>query len=646
MKGVGRICFFPLFRIRNHISMRQSIVLLFFCFPLLIWAQGNKPLDEILQKAFGSKDSSNYYYHSALKLVKTKADTANYLYFKFFRKNTDQENDSAAYFAERVIPMFIKLDTLGRLRKVYEQMHYQNLNAGKYEEALNYIQKAISVAEKMKDTAMISLHTTDKANVYHDFEDYEKGVRFGKEAYNILYGHDPENYKYLIFANNVIAINFDDWKKPDSALYYHYKNLPLIPKTGDTLRYGFVYNNIGNTLLKNKKFSEAKIYINKSLAINKLRNKDYNLATNYTNLATIAYEEGDSKAAVIFFKEAYFYAERSKSIEKIRDVVQQEAWFYKKTGNFEKALERQEAFYVLRDSVFNDERAKLMAEMETKYETEKKEKLLAEAHAELVQTELEVGRKNTMIYGSLGLAVILGLLGYLFYNQQRIKNSQLQKESELKEALARIETQNKLQEQRLRISRDLHDNIGSQLTFVTSSVENLKYGLGAEESKISQKLGEIGNFTTQTIYELRDTIWAMNKNNITSEDLQSRISNFIEKAGEAREQIDFQFIVSEGIKAGTRLSSIQGMNIYRIIQEAVNNALKHAEASAISVNVDKSNSTYKVKIQDNGRGFNLKEAGTGNGLQNIKKRATDLNGSAEIVSEKGKGTTVLISFPE
>jgi signal transduction histidine kinase len=251
-----------------------------------------------------------------------------------------------------------------------------------------------------------------------------------------------------------------------------------------------------------------------------------------------------------------------------------------------------------------------------------------------------------MLYGSLSLALILGLLGYLFYNQQRIKNRQLQKEGELKEALARIETQNKLQEQRLRISRDLHDNIGSQLTFVTSSVENLKYGLGKEETKTQKKLGEISNFTTQTIYELRDTIWAMNKSNITSEDLQTRISNFIEKAGEAREQVDFQFIVSEGIEPGTSLTSIQGMNIYRIIQEAVNNALKHAEATSIIVNIDKLNSTYIVKIQDNGNGFNVSETEAGNGLQNIKKRASDLKGSAEIVSERAKGTTVQISFPE
>ncbi|HCY83071.1 MAG TPA: two-component sensor histidine kinase, partial [Xanthomarina gelatinilytica] len=105
----------------------------------------------------------------------------------------------------------------------------------------------------------------------------------------------------------------------------------------------------------------------------------------------------------------------------------------------------------------------------------------------------------------------------------------LKKETELKEALIKIETQNKLQDQRLRISRDLHDNIGAQLTFIISSLDNLKYGFKLPDN-LNDKLKYISEFTSSTIYELRDTIWAMNKSEISFEDLQSRISNFIEKA--------------------------------------------------------------------------------------------------------------------
>ena len=221
--------------------------------------------------------------------------------------------------------------------------------------------------------------------------------------------------------------------------------------------------------------------------------------------------------------------------------------------------------------------------------------------------------------------------------------------------MSKIETQNKLQEQRLRISRDLHDNIGSQLTFVTSSIDNLKYALEGSNEKVTQKLGYISEFTTQTIYELRDTIWAMNKTKITSEDLQVRIANFIEKAGKATNGVSFTFNVGEGVSEKT-FTSVQGMNMYRIIQEAVNNSLKYANAKHISVHINKTDEIHtqdkatpqaqqlKIEIEDDGIGFNEATIEAGNGLTNIRKRSRDMNGMATIVSQENKGTTITVNF--
>ncbi|MEZ4874138.1 MAG: histidine kinase [Flavobacteriaceae bacterium] len=597
-------------------------------------------------KAFTSKDSSEIYFSEAKKLIKSKADTANYWYYRFYVNDNQKNTDSTTFYSQKVIPLLRQLDSLERLRKIYERLHYQELRSGKYEEALDFAQLALTVAEQMKDTALISLHTSDKSIVYHDFEDYEKGVAYGKKAYQIMAQAKNKQYKYFIFANNATAINFDDWGKADSALYYHYQNVELLKKVDDSLRFSFIFNNIGNTLLKSKKYEEAKKYVNRALVMNKINGRIYNLATNYTNLATIAYEQGNNAEAKANFILANQYAKESESIEKIRDVVQQEAWFYKKIGDYKNALEKQEAFYKLRDSVFNEERAAKVTEIETKYETEKKERDLAETRATLAEKELEVERKNRFLYGSLALALLLGLIGYLFYNQQKLKNRQLKKEVQLKEALARIETQNKLQEQRLRISRDLHDNIGAQLTFVTSSVDNLKYGLEDQQSKVSEKLSHISDFTTQTIYELRDTIWAMNKEVISVEDLQARISNFIEKAGVVNTKVTFAFIVAENISNEVRLPSVQGMNVYRVIQEAVNNALKYAEAKHIKVRLSEEKNQYQLTIEDDGKGFDPDTTQMGNGLNNIKKRARDIHGEAMITSQVGEGTQILVTFPK
>ena len=608
------------------------------------YSQTNKALEDLLLKGFSSEDSTDFYFKYAKKLVKTKADTANYLYFKFFRNDANRINDSARYYADKVIPLFEELDTLERLRKVYERMHYQKLREGSYEGALEYIEKALVVSEKMQDTSMISLHLSDKSNIYHDFEDYAKGVEFGKKAYQLMDAKKEKVTKYLIFANNVIAINFDDWNKPDSALYYHYKNVELHKTVEDSARYSFIFNNIGNTLLKSKKYKEAKKYINRSLVLNKIRGRNYNLATNYTNLATIAYEEGNYSLADQHFKEAYIYAEKSESIEKIRDVTQQEAWYYKKKGDYQKALERQEAFYVLKDSVFNVERAKKVAEMATKYETQKKEKEILQQRTLLAENELAMKKKNQLIFGSFGLAFILGLLGYLLVKQQKLKNSQIKRESELKTALVKIETQNKLQEQRLRISRDLHDNIGSHLTFIISSLDNLKYKY--KDFPATENLDGISGFTKQTIYELRDTIWAMNKSDISFEDLQIRISNFIDQAKIASDGTVFKFNIAENVNKQHVFSSVEGMNLYRIIQEAINNASKYADADEISVIINESKTHFNIIINDNGKGFDMNKVEYGNGISNIKKRSKNMNGDAIISSEINKGTSIKIDLPK
>ena len=184
------------------------------------------------------------------------------------------------------------------------------------------------------------------------------------------------------------------------------------------------------------------------------------------------------------------------------------------------------------------------------------------------------------------------------------------------------------------------------LTFIISSIDNLKYSLQDATSKTKEKLTNISAFTSQTIYELRDTIWAMNKESITFEDLQARITNFINKANDTSESVDFTFQVAENISAHHKVSSVVGMNIYRIVQEAVNNALKYAKASTISVNISEAENMLVIAISDNGKGFLLSEITMGNGLNNMKKRAHEINGEIEYHSEINKGTTILLSVPE
>ena len=326
-----------------------------------------------------------------------------------------------------------------------------------------------------------------------------------------------------------------------------------------------------------------------------------------------------------------------------------EAYYDK--GDSDLAYTTSQAFINKKDSLFQIAKTKAMFELEAKYQAEKKEKELSEQQLQLTQNKIEIDKKNNLIYGLLSLAFLLGLIGYLFYGQQRLKNRQLLKENELKTALVHIETQNRLQDQRLRISRDLHDNIGSQLTFIISSIDTLKYGLTAGEGKIKNKLSEIGMFTKTTINELRDTIWAMNKENITFDDLQYRLNIFMATVTRASEHIKFNFTVDSDIDPTYSFTAEEGVNLYRIIQEAVNNALKYAFANSeelehtMEVSIHKTMDYFHVEVTDNGVGFELSEVTLGNGLSNMQKRAKDLNSELKLTSMLGQGTSIVFNIP-
>jgi signal transduction histidine kinase len=304
-----------------------------------------------------------------------------------------------------------------------------------------------------------------------------------------------------------------------------------------------------------------------------------------------------------------------------------------------------DAYLGLKDSLFSKENAKALANIEAKLKTKEKEAELAQAKAELLEKELKVRRQNLFIYGSISALIILILLLYFIIQSSQLKNKKLLKEAELNAALVKIELKNELEEQRLRISRDLHDNIGSQLTFVISSLQYIQYQKEIKLEDIKKRLEQIGSFTQQTIQELRDTIWAMNKEELILSDLINRLDTFIN-------QLNIQEVMQTSItdkveakKETVYFTAIEGIQIYRVIQESINNAVKHADAKVIKIKFDLISNQLKIQIIDNGVGFDMDKVSYGNGLNNLEKRAQRLQSKLEIKSEIAKGTSIKLLFP-
>jgi len=293
---------------------------------------------------------------------------------------------------------------------------------------------------------------------------------------------------------------------------------------------------------------------------------------------------------------------------------------------------------------YNTQFSDKVAEMDAKYKTAEKEKEIAEQKVEITAQESKAKQGNYLLLGLLFVFVFIVVVGVFIYKQQKLKQQKLEEKNRLKDQVAQITLQNELHEERLRISRDLHDNIGSQLTFIISSVDNMKYLFKSADEKLNNKLTDVSNFTRTTITQLRDTIWALNKDEISIEDLKVRLYNYIENAKLAQEQTSFEFKVT--LATAFQLNSIQGVSIYRIVQEAINNTMKYAAATNVSLTILENNEHVIFSIKDDGVGFNLAEIQLGNGLENIKSRSLAIGAAFDIISEPAKGTEILLTLPK
>ena len=514
---------------------------------------------------------------------------------------------------------------------------YNNLGAcsrslGAFEQAVKYYLNALKVYEKQNNPKKIGTVDNNIGLVFSDLEQFEKAKSYHKKALRAFVKINDK--KGLSESYNNLAIALASQDSLAKAGDFFRKSLRIEEGLKDKKGIAESLNNVGGVHYYLQQIDSALYYFKKSAAIERSLKNFSGVAQSYNNIAMVYIENKRLKEGKIYVDSAYNYSKKSKITADILASLDNYRQYHEASNNFLEANKMIKQYHALKDSIQKESSIKDLNELETKYQTAKKEKLI-------LQQEAENKRMNMWIAIISILACFVSLIGFLIYRQQKLKNKQQEQEFELKSAISQIETQNKLQEQRLSISRDLHDNIGAQLTFVISSVDNLKFGNQITDNKISNQLTKISDFTKATIIELRDTIWAMNNNDFSFDDLRSRIFNFIEKAKTAKENVVFDFEVDDSL-AAQKFSSIIGINLYRTIQEAVNNALKYSDADKISVKVASHYKKIKIEIHDNGKGFNIDKITHGNGLSNMVKRIEEIGGTCEIDTKEKQGTTIRI----
>ncbi|MBN8567016.1 MAG: sensor histidine kinase, partial [Flavobacteriales bacterium] len=527
------------------------------------------------------------YYKKANNLKQTALSTMNK--GNLFLWQGDNQNALLNYFEALRITEKNKFNYQSGL--IYKNIGVVFSNQDKQKEALAYANKALQVFIDLKDDEQIAGAYINVGNCYFNQYDADNALYHYKKAEKI--SEKSNNLENLSFVyNNIGSVYIEDKKDTLNGLEYIKKAINIRTKQNDLNGLIFCYNNIANIYIGLKKFDLAEENIIKA--------KQY------------AIEANNKRELTESFKLLSFLNESKK--------------------DYQKALHFHKLYLKQKDSLINEKNNKDVKELDIKYQSEKKEK-------QILQQQAEVKQKNSWLL-LISSFVIIGLI---VFNNFRTK-SKLQKEQlKLENKLLEEQSNYKIQEQRLDISRELHDNVGSQLTFIISILDNLKSSSVQFDEAIDKKIDTLTNFANKSISELRDTIWVLNSKQLSLSELKSRMLNFMKDAGESVDHIDFQFdfVVSDD----KQLTSKQAINLYRILQEIVNNAIKHANAKDISVLISQIENELHIKISDNGIGFDYETKKKKSfGLTNIQNRVQEINGTLKVQSELENGTNYFVAI--
>ena len=309
---------------------------------------------------------------------------------------------------------------------------------------------------------------------------------------------------------------------------------------------------------------------------------------------------------------------------------------YERAGNYREAAESYKILNSLKDSLYKDANPKALAEIQTKYETVKKEQ-------QIEQQKNKIARQNLLFIGFALLAILLSLLFYSQYKRYRLKKeAQMQSEIRRQQELATKAVMQAEENERQRIAKDLHDGVGQMMSAAKMNLSAFESEISFDQPDQKRSFEKVIQLVDESCREVRTVSHIMMPNALMKNNLSAAIHAFVEKLDKKSLQVH---VYTEGLEQ--RLDSNTELVLYRVLQECVNNVIRHAGASTLDISVTRSAENIVATVEDNGRGFDItdKTKPEGMGLKNIRARVEYLKGTVDIDSIPGQGTVIAIHVP-
>ena len=308
---------------------------------------------------------------------------------------------------------------------------------------------------------------------------------------------------------------------------------------------------------------------------------------------------------------------------------------YKLAGKYKEYGETMAELAAIKDSLHQKNSAAALSEVQGRYEMQKKENTI-------IQQNYALSKRNYIAYGSFAVLLLGGAFTFILFRQnkrkQQLKVQMLQEEEKRRSEIAVNKAEEK---ERNRIAAELHDNLGGQLSYISSNMDFILEApvIMTEEEK-KKHLFKVNETAKNTIADLRESIWALKKQQVDIAELADKLKLYTRNR--LAHQSDTRLEIRENITRTAVVSSAEALHIFRIFQEALGNAIKYAACTLIELSITADNTfLYNISLHDNGKGFDTTAVYPDHyGLGNMQDRAKEIHAVLEINSRLQEGCLV------
>lgn len=582
------------------------------------------------------------YYEKALKTAKKHKSNSfqNLSKIRLIYLRWDEgDQDNAIRDFKSVLADAIKNKEYKNQIECYNALALCYSYRNKFKDCMNFYMKGLKVAEENDDSHYTPVLLNNIGLLKFNNRQYKDALADFERALKIAESNNDARLTFHLL-NNMALVYIEDGKKKEARVQYE-KILKYAHQSNNPKELGIAAVNLSNLFLRDSNYNEALSYNDTAIDAFTKNKYTYELTKAYLSRAQILIKINKLSEALNYTERAKLIADSTSNLEDAVGIHITLSSIYEKQGNSKMALTEYKLYKKINDSLNDLMNTKAITEIQAKYNDEKKDAAIEKErnkNLELENKNLTLEQKNIeereraerrMILGTIAFVSVILIVVIYFYVSYN-KKTRNQQQFFAQQLIHDIE------EERNRIAKDLHDDVGQSLSAIKSRL-NLVHQKGLDTDHMVFIETEVGKVIEQT----RDISRKLYPAYLEKIGLTRSVARLMDGV-----QQSSQIVCSFEIDPDTDKLPVNMLtHIYRIIQECVNNTMKHADASALKVTIYKTDDKFQMIYQDNGKGILKNEIkNSGVGLMSLKERTRILKGELTIGDNAGKGFKLTINF--